>query len=100
MRGIVQPVLIQQQGAGESTDLQQSVPVAGIARQTGDFQSHHDSGTVHADLSDEPLKSFPLDGAATGLALVAVDDHNLLSRPPKREGPIAQSILALAAFDV
>ncbi len=38
VKGIIESLFIQNQGVGESTNFQQMVPIAGVARESGDFQ--------------------------------------------------------------
>jgi hypothetical protein len=58
--GIVKSVLIEDQRVSKCADLQQSVPIARIAGQAGDFQADHQSGMTHTHLSHEFLKTFPI----------------------------------------
>jgi len=100
MRWIINTVLVQQQGARESTDLQKPVPVTGIARQTRDLQPHDDPGPVHADFSDQPLKALALDSSAARLSLVTVNHLDLFQPPPQSQRAIPQSILTLTALHI
>ena len=74
---VIKPVLVADQRARHGADLQQPVPVGVVAGQPGDLQAEHDPGPAHADLGDQPLKSFPVGGRGAGLALVGVDGDDL-----------------------
>jgi hypothetical protein len=40
----------------ECADLQQSVPIGGVARQPGYFQTEHDASSLQPDFRNEPLE--------------------------------------------
>jgi hypothetical protein len=48
------------EGVGQSTNLQQPMPVAGVARQSRHLQTHYDPGTPQAHLGDQPLEAFTI----------------------------------------
>ena len=92
--GVIEAVLVADQRGGQGADLQQPVPVGVVAGQSGHLQAEHDPGPAHADLGDQTLEAFPVRGRGPGVALVAVDDDDLLGRPAQGDGPLAQGVLA------
>jgi hypothetical protein len=70
------------------------VPVGVVAGQPGYLQAQHDPGAAHADLGDQPLKSFPVGGAGAGLALIGVDGDDVLGFPTERDCLLPQRVLA------
>ena len=58
--GIVETVLIENQGVAETTDLQEPMPVATVAGQAGDFQPDHQPGVTHAHLGHEFLETLAI----------------------------------------
>jgi hypothetical protein len=58
--GMVEAVLIENQGIAEPTDLQESMPVATVAGQAGDLQPDHQSGVTHAHLGHEFLETLAI----------------------------------------
>ena len=98
MSGIVKAVLIENHGIGERTDLQQPVPVAGVAGQSGNFQPDDQADVVHAHLTNEFLETLALGGRSAGLSQVAVDDHDAIGMPAECDSSLAKSILTLGAF--
>ena len=97
---IVDAVFIEDQRIGESADLQQAMPVGIVPRQAGHFQPHDDADASHAGIAHQALKSLAPRGRGAGLALIAVDNDDLVVAPAKRDRPAAKSILALRAFDI
>ena len=91
---VIEPVLVADQRAGQRADLQQPVPVGVVAGQPGDLQAEHDPGPAHADLGDQALEPFPVGGRRAGLALVDVDDDDLVGGPAQRDRPLPQRVLA------
>ncbi len=70
------------------------MPVGGVAGQPGAFQAQHDPGPAEGDLGDQLLESFPVGGAGAGLALVDVDDGDLVCGPAQADRVAAQVVLA------
>jgi hypothetical protein len=58
--GMVEAVLIENQGIAEPTDLQEPMPVATVAGQAGDLQPDHQSGVTHAHLGHEFLETLAI----------------------------------------
>jgi hypothetical protein len=97
---VIQAVLVENEGAGQCADLQQPVPVGVVAGQPGDLQAEHDPGPAHGHLGDEALETIAIGGGGAGLALVGVNDHDLLGGPAQRDGPTAQVVLAVGGLGV
>jgi len=70
------------------------VPVGGVTGQPGAFQAQDDPGPAERYLRDQLLESFPVRSASAGVALVDVDDGDLVSGPAQRDRPAAQVVLA------
>ena len=62
LAGVIEPVLVADQGARQRADLQQPVPVGVVAGQAGDLQAEHDPGPAHADVGDQALEPFSVGG--------------------------------------
>jgi len=100
VRRIVDTVLVQDQGAAQGTNLEQAVPIAGVARQAGDLQAHDDARAARADLADQSLKALAVFGRSAGLAEVAVDDHDALLGPAEHYSTLPKLVLPSRAFGV
>ena len=100
MTRVVQAVLIEDQGSRQGADLQQAMPVAGVAGQACDLQAEHDPHASHAHLRDQLLKAFPVPRRRGRLRLVLVDSDYALGGPAQLDGPRAEGVLALRAFCV
>src|SRR3954466_13167978 len=74
------------------------MPVGGVARQSRYFQAHHDPGAAHADLGDQALEAFAIDGRRAGLTEVGVDHDDPLERPAERDRALPQVVLPLGAL--
>ena len=99
-RWIVDAILVEDQRVGERADLQQAMPVGVVPCQARDLQPHDDARVAHAHLGDQPLKAFPPGCRRARLALIVVDDDNLLVAPAECDGATAQRVLAFRALDV
>ena len=97
---VIEAVLVADQRAGHGADLQQPVPVGVVAGQPGHLQAEHDPGPAHADLGDQALEAFPVGGRGAGLALVGVDDDDLLGWPSPARSPVCRSAYWRAADSV
>ena len=97
---IVHAVLVEDQRIGEGADLQQAMPVGVVPRQAGYFQTHDDARAPHADIAHQALKSLAPRRRRAGLALVAVDDDDLIVAPAEGGRAAAKGILPLRALDV
>ena len=91
---VVQAVFVADQGAGHAAQFEELMPVGGVAGQPGAFQAEHDPGPAQRDLGDQLLESFPVGGAGAGVALVDVDDGDLVRCPAQRDRLAAQVVLA------
>ncbi len=56
--GVVEAVLIQDEGVGEGADLQQAVPVRGVARQAQDLEAEHHAHLAQSDGGDQALEAL------------------------------------------
>jgi hypothetical protein len=67
---VVQAVLVQDEGAGQRADLEQSVPVGVVAGQAGHLQTEDDPRPAHPHLGHQALEPLPIDGGGPGVPLV------------------------------
>jgi hypothetical protein len=74
-------------------DLDELLPVGGVAGQPGAFQAEHDAGPAQGDLGDQLLEPGPVGGAGAGAALVDVDDVDLVLGPAERHRAAFEVVL-------
>src|SRR5206468_491388 len=98
--GVVEAVLVADQGGGDPAQFQQLVPVGGVTGQPGAFQAEHDPGPPEGDLGDQLLESFPVGGAGPGLALIDVDHPDLVAVPAQGDRSSAQVVLPYCGLGV
>ena len=94
MPWIIDAFLIDHQGLGQGTDLEETVPVTARPGEAGDFQTEHRAGLPEADISTEGLEADAPGRRGAGAALILVDDGALFWSPPEVTGPLHQIILA------
>ncbi len=97
---VVEAVFVADQGAGHPAELEELVPVGGVAGQPGAFQAQDDPGPARGHLGDQVLEPFPVGGGGAGVALVDVDHGDLVCRPAQRDRLAAQVVLADRGFGV
>ena len=100
LTGVIQTVLVKNKGSCQPANLQEPMPVGTVARQTRNLQPHHDASLAQADIGHQSLKALPVGGRGSRLALVVVDDDDLLFAPAQRQGAAAQVVLPLGALGV
>jgi hypothetical protein len=95
---IVNAVLIEDERLGQRADFEKPVPVAGIPRQPGHLQAHHEADPAQPDLGDQPLEATALRGRGAGQPEILIDHHDLLRRPAERLGAALEVVLARGAL--
>ena len=95
MARIVDSVLVDDERADQSTELDQRMPVAAIAGKTRRLDREHGADTAVADRCEQPLEAGTRD-AATGAAEVVVDDIDVA--PAKLLGAIDEALLPPSAL--
>lgn len=100
VRRIIQPVFIEDERVAERTELEQPMPVGGVARKTRHLQAEDDADATETDLGDEALEALAVGGTRPGLAEIAVDDDDAIERPTKCNGTVAQRVLTQRALGV
>ena len=91
---VVEAVFVADQRAGHAAELEELVPVGGVAGEPGAFQAEDDPGAAEGHLGDQLLEAFPVGGAGAGVALVDVDHGDLGGGPAQRDRLAAQVVLA------
>src|SRR5487761_2120048 len=76
------------------------MPVGVVPRQTRDLEPHDDARVSHAHIGDQTLKTFPPCCRRARLALIVVDDDNLVISPAQSDGATTQSVLTFRAFHI
>jgi hypothetical protein len=95
MARIVDSVLVDDERADQSTELDQRMPVAAITGKTRRLDREHSTDTAVADCYQQPFKAGTRDAAARA-AEVLVDHIDVA--PAKLLGPIDEAILAPSAL--
>jgi hypothetical protein len=90
---IIDALLVNDQGVGEGTDLQQAIPITARAGQARDFQAQHRSHVAQSHFGHQPLKSIAPNTRGARLALILVNDANTSLVPPQLMCPLDQIIL-------
>ena len=59
VRRVIDSILVENERAGQRTQLDQPVPVGGVPSQARDLQSHHQACLAEGNLTDQLLKPVP-----------------------------------------
>ena len=100
LSGVIDPILVDDQGVGEGTDLDETIPIAARPRQARGFQAQDGPGPAQADLGDEVLKAVATGRGRPRVPLVLIDDLDPLRGPSQLAGTAGQVILPGAAGGV
>src|SRR5258706_12258773 len=91
MPRLIHAILIDDNGANQTTKLDQRVPIAPVARQTRRLDGEHCADTTFTDRGQQPLKARTAD-ARTRAAKIVIDDRHI--SPTERARTLGQAILA------
>src|ERR1700692_3710021 len=95
MPRIVDSVLVDDDGSDQSTELDQRMPVAAVARETRGFNRKHGADTPLTDCRQQALEARARDTAARAAEIIVND---LDSGPAKLFGAIGEPVLAAPAL--
>src|SRR5437667_5724747 len=85
---IIDAFFINDERLGESTNLQEMIPVATGTSQARDFQTQYCSTMFEPNFSNEGLKSITTNRRGTRVALILINDLNMLPRPSQAQRPL------------
>jgi hypothetical protein len=88
-------VLVDDDCPNQSTELDQSVPVAPIASQPGGLDREHGPGTAFADRCQHAFEARPVDAASRSTQII-IDDLN--TSPTELPGAIGEPVLSALAL--
>ena len=97
---VVDTVLVEDQGVAQRADLEQPVPVRGVACQPRDLEPQDDARASHPDLGHELLKALTIYRRSARPAEIGIDDDDAFVRPAECDGPLTECVLALCALRV
>ena len=97
---IINAILVDDEGIGQATDLDEAIPVAAGTSQARGLQAQDGAGTAESDLGHQVLEAVASDGGGPGVALVLVDDVDVSLGPSELLGSLRQVVLAGGAGDV
>src|SRR4029077_11826383 len=97
LSGIINAVLVDDEGVGQATDFNEAIPVAAAPGPSGGFQAEDGAGAAQADLGHHVLETIATEGGGPGESLVLVDDLDALFGPSQLFGVLRQVILASGA---
>src|ERR1700737_4873086 len=95
MPRIVDSFLVDDDGSDQSTELDQRMPVAAVARETRGFNRKHGADTALTDCRQQALEARACDTAARATEIIVND---LDSGPAKLFGAIGEPVLAAPAL--
>src|SRR6266849_1916306 len=91
---MVYPVIVTNESISDAAELQQTIPVRIVPRQTRDLQSEDDAHVSQRHFAGEASKPAAFLGAGRVQHQNFVDDHDLLLGPSELASSIGQGILA------
>jgi hypothetical protein len=92
--------LIDDERIGHAAQIEQTVPVGVVARQTRDFESENDSNVPQCYLGGHARKAATICDTGAREAQILVDHTDLLFVPAEAERTLSKRVLALCRFAV
>src|SRR6202040_6330 len=80
--GIVAPVLVDHEGAGDGAQFEKAMPILVRSRQSRRFQREDGADLTHRYIADQSLEVDAVACSGARLAKIAVEDPNLFLTPP------------------
>ena len=96
--GIVDSIRVGEEGVGEGTEFEEAVPVGAGSGEAGNLDPEDQTDVSQGNLGGELLEPGPQVGRHRRLALIFVDDGNLVRRPAQVLGALDQVVLEGRAF--
>jgi hypothetical protein len=90
---MIYAVIVTNESISDAAELQQTIPVRIVSRQTRDLQSQDDAHVSQRHFAGEASKPGAFLGAGAGEPQIFVDDHDLLFGPSQLASSIGQGIL-------
>ena len=91
---IIDAVLVDDEGVGQATDLDEAIPVAAGTGQARGFQAQDGADAAETDLGHQVLEAVATEGGGPGVSLVLVDDLDVFLGPSELVGASRQVVLA------
>ena len=98
--GIIQAILIGQQGVEGGTDADQAATGLVFAGQAVDLKTKHDADMAQGDFRQQPGEIVAADGAGAGAPLITIKDANAFARPAPAKSHVLEIDLDLGRFAV
>ena len=98
--GMVQAILVGQQGIKGRTDLDQAATGLVFAGQAVDLKAEHQADVAEGDFRQQPGEIVAADGGGGGAPLIAIEDANAFAGPTPGEGELLEIGLDLSGFGV
>jgi len=95
---VVNPVLVDDHRIGESTQLQQSMPIGRGTGEPGGFQGKDGPDFAHGDIGRQALKIRSAVHLCSRNPQIAIQDSDPLGRPPQGHRFVSECILPLGAL--
>jgi hypothetical protein len=100
LSGIINAILINDEGIRQATDLDETTPVAVGTCQAGCLETEHGADVTETDFGHQVLEAVATEGGGPGVALVLVDDLDVFLGPSELVGAPRQVVLARGAGDI
>src|SRR5262249_13546403 len=96
--GIVDAVLVCEQGPKDSTHLQKIIPIFVVAGDVAHLDSQDQADMLHGNFGEDSLKTTPFVGGPAALSLIVVDDQNPIPGPSPSYRQVGEGVLPFPRF--
>ena len=100
VQGVVDAVLVAQQGVEDAADVDEAMPFGIRPRHPAELQPQHDPHMAQGHFRHQPLVARAIVGGLAAAGLILVDDDHALGRPAEPLRELRQGILPFARLAV
>src|SRR5436190_22923462 len=91
---MIDAIVVADECVGDAAQLQESIPICIVPRQTRYFQSEYDANMSQRDFTCEASKSGALIGAGARQPQIFIDEDHILFGPDQLASPVGKGVLS------
>jgi hypothetical protein len=97
---VIDPIGVADERVGDAAQIEQSIPIGIVARESRDFQAQHESHVAQRDLRRQVGEAGTVREPRSGYAEVLIDDGDVVACPAQVHGTIDKLVLPVGGLAV